>query len=344
MKDMVLIPAYQPDEHLIGVVDALYEKNVGILVVDDGSGPDYANIFAAVKEKAKIVHIPHNSGKGAALKNGMATLVAEHPECEFFVTADADGQHKCEDVMRVFEELHHGAEFVLTVRQFRKDMPLRSKIGNDLSRFIYTLLNSHYFEDNQSGLRGFSISQAEWLLRVGGDKYDYEMNMLYYADKQHIPITTIPIEAIYINENQSSHFNPVKDTLRIYAQLFYSARVTFASFLIAEKMILIISLLFGYKFLYITIPTVGATLACFNIVLNRFVVFRRFKYRDFLRVIIYTAVRYTIYTFGLMLISSYLPFIPLFISTNLMLILGMPVEYYFHKFLYKSRYKDINKN
>lgn len=117
MKDMVLIPAYQPDEQLIYVVEELNKHEVGVLVVDDGSGPAYEHIFNSLQNKAKIVHIPCNSGKGAALKHGMATLANEHPECEFFVTADADGQHKCEDVLRVFNELHQGASFVLSVRQ-----------------------------------------------------------------------------------------------------------------------------------------------------------------------------------------------------------------------------------
>ncbi|MBR3942030.1 MAG: glycosyltransferase family 2 protein [Clostridia bacterium] len=344
MKDIVLIPAYQPDEQLIQVVNELHTQDVGILVVDDGSGPDYSHIFDAIKEKSEIVHIPCNSGKGAALKNGMATIQNNHPECDFFVTADADGQHKCKDIMRVFDELHRGAEFVLTIRQFEGDMPFRSRFGNSLSRFVYTMLNSHYFADNQSGLRGFTSTNIEWLLRVEGNKYDYEMNMLYYADKQRITITTIPIEAIYINNNSSSHFNPVKDTVRIYAQLFYSARITFFSLILTEQLLILVSIFFGYQFLHITVPTIGATAVCFTILLNKFVVFRKFRYRDFLRIIIYSILRYIIYTWGTLLFSVLLPFIPLFFAFNFIAILGIPTEYFFHKLLYIAKYKDIQKS
>ncbi|MBE6681651.1 MAG: glycosyltransferase family 2 protein [Ruminococcaceae bacterium] len=343
MKDVVLIPAYQPDKQLIQVVENLSENDLGILIVDDGSGSDYADIFDAVKDKAQVVHIPCNGGKGAALKNGMASIKRIYPDCEFFVTADADGQHKCEDILRVFKELHHGAEFVLTVRQFDRDMPFRSKFGNNLSKWIYTILNGHFFEDNQSGLRGFSTKHIEWLLKVGGDKYDYEMNMLYYADKQGVSITTIPIEAIYIDNNSSSHFNPVKDTLRIYARLFWSARITFAAILIIEQLLLAATFIYGYKHLHITIPTIGSVGVVFTFILNQFVVFRGFKYRDHYRLIIYSILRYTAYTWALIMISFVAPKIPLIIAFNLIAIAIMPLEYIMHKLLYRAKYKDINR-
>ena len=344
MKNIVIIPAYKPNNELIKIVDELHSKELGVIVVNDGSGVEYEEIFNAISEKADVVTIVCNSGKGNALKTGMQTIIDKYPECEAFVTADADGQHKGEDIIRVFNELESGAQFVLTVRKFRENMPFRSKFGNNLSRYIYTILNGHYFLDNQSGLRGFRVEHAKWLVRVSGNKYDYEMNMLYYADKQGVQITTIPIEAIYIDNNSSSHFNPLKDTLRIYARLFFSARITFASWFLAEQLLLIASILFGYDYLYITIPTIGATATAFNIILNKFVVFRGFKYKDFMRTTIYTILRYVVYSMWVFMFKFSLPFIPLFFSFNFILILLIPAEYLVHKFLYLSKYNDIIKD
>ncbi len=343
MKNIVIIPAYKPNEELVKIVDELHSNGIGIIVVNDGSGTEYDKIFDIVSKKADVVTIVCNSGKGNALKTGMQTIIDKYPDCKAFVTADADGQHRCEDIIRVFNELENGADFVLTVRKFRQNMPFRSKFGNNLSRYIYTILNGHYFLDNQSGLRGFSANQATWLVRVSGNKYDYEMNMLYYADKQGIQITTIPIEAIYIDNNSSSHFNPLKDTLRIYARLFYSARITFAAWILVEQLILITSIFFGYDYLHITLPTIGATGAAFNIILNKFVVFRRFKYKDFMRTVIYTLLRYAVYSTWLFLFKYELPFVPLFFSFNFIVILLIPAEYLVHKFLYLSKYNDIIK-
>lgn len=341
MKKIVIIPAYKPDNELIQIVDKLYNNGIGIIVVDDGSGQEYKEIFDKISDKAEVIPIVCNSGKGGALKTGMHILMQSHPECEYFVTADADGQHKCEDIIRIFDELERGSEFVLTVRKFRKDMPFRSKVGNNLSRYIYSILNGHYFPDNQSGLRGFKAKNAEWLVKVDGNKYDYEMNVLYYADKQGIQITTMPIEALYIDNNSSSHFNPVKDTIKIYARLFYSARITFASWLIMETMLLFASIFIGYRVIHITIPTIGATGVIFNIILNKFVIFRGFRYRDFMRTIINTILHFAVYNTGVWLFKFLLPVVPLFISFNLFVIITIPAEYLIHKLLYISKYNDI---
>ncbi len=341
MKNIVIIPAYKPDNALVALVDELCSKDLGVIVVNDGSGAGYKEIFETVSHKAEVVNLIYNTGKGGALKAGITTLMEKYPDCEHFVTADADGQHKCEDIIRVFRELELGAKFVLTVRQFRENIPLRSKIGNNLSRYVYTILNGHYFIDNQSGLRGFSIENAEWLVRVSGYKYDYEMNVLYHADKQGIQITTIPIEALYIDNNSSSHFNPIKDTCRIYARLFYSARITFASWLIMEQMLLLASIFLGYDALQIVIPLIGATGVGFNVILNKFVVFRKFRYKDLMRTVIYTLLRFVGYSIGVYAFKYIMPIVPLFISFNLMVIILIPAEYLVHKFLYISKYNDI---
>lgn len=94
MKDVVLIPAYQPDERLITLVEELTEAGLGVLVVDDGSGPVYSHIFNRLGGQVKLLSYRNNQGKGAALKRGMRLLTKEFPEAEYFITADADGQHR----------------------------------------------------------------------------------------------------------------------------------------------------------------------------------------------------------------------------------------------------------
>ena len=156
MREIVLIPAYRPDECLCELVERLSAEGFSILVVDDGSGEAYRPVFEQVKAYARVLTAEKNGGKGSALKKGMAVLKDHFPEMEYFITADADGQHRVEDILRVRQELKNGASFVLTMRKLHRNIPLRSKIGNDMSRFIYTLLSGHFLRDNQSGLRGFT--------------------------------------------------------------------------------------------------------------------------------------------------------------------------------------------
>lgn len=352
MKTVVLIPAYKPDEALIHLVDALHACGLGILVVNDGSSTYYERIFQTVAQKAKVLVLPDNMGKGAALKHGMSRLPELFPNCESFITADADGQHQVRDILRVRDELEHGARFVLTVRAPHEEVPLRSRFGNALSRVIYTLLTGHYFQDNQSGLRGFSTGEIDWLLKVGGEKYDYEMNMLYYADKQGIPITTLTIDAIYIDGNKSSHFDPVLDTLRIYRRLFASAWVTFVSIWIVELILFMDTAIYrflpplllpdGMEHLFVILPTAGATGVAFEVLMNRFVAFRHVHYGDTMRTIMYTLMRFIAYTMACAYLCFYQSW-AIFPAFNVAAVLLLPAEYFLHKLIRKAGYRDINK-
>src|SRR5271166_2283785 len=91
----VLIPAYRPSESLLGVVRALVEKPFPrIVVVDDGSGPDFRDLFDRVAELPGVELLRHatNLGTGAALKTGLNHALCRYPDLAGVVTADADGR------------------------------------------------------------------------------------------------------------------------------------------------------------------------------------------------------------------------------------------------------------
>lgn len=332
--DTVLIPAYEPDTQLIPLAKRLKEAGFAVVVVDDGSGPAYGEIFGAVKEFAHILVHEHNRGKGAALKTGMAYIRDHMPEAAHFITCDADGQHRVEDVIRVAEQLQAGHKFVLTMRKLRKDIPLRSRVGNSMSRVVYALLTKRYLSDNQSGLRGFDCAYIDWLVQVEKDNYDYEMNVLYYAAKKAIPVSTILIEAIYINNNQSSHFQPVKDTVRIYRSLFKLAIGLFIGFLATEVWVALASALFGYKYLMITVPGAGIASYAVNLIVNRCFVFRNTRCYDYFTLLIHQVISYFLYTMGCLLIYYACPQIPLWVAFNLVFLVCLPLRYWLHKFTF----------
>lgn len=327
---VVVIPAYKPEEALLQLLRELGEAGLSALVVDDGSGEAFAPVFAEAEKTAVVIHAPRNEGKGAALKRGMRALADRYPDCTHFITADADGQHKTKDILRVAAALGEGAPMVLTTRDLKGNVPLRSRVGNDLSRWIYTVLTGHYLADNQSGLRGFSIEQIDWLLLAGGNKYDYEMNVLYYADKQHIPMTTLPIETVYIEGNRSSHFQPVPDTLRIYKRLFSSAWVTFLSLLLCETALIAATVTYGYERLEWSVPLIGAGTAIFCVGLNA-VQFNRIHYRDGSRVLLYAAIRFSAYWAWAFLFKQILPAVPMVIAVDLLALVMIPARYFIHK-------------
>lgn len=332
--DVVLIPAYEPDRELIRLVDTLKEDAFDIVVVDDGSGNDYRDIFSSVSEKAHVVTLEQNSGKGAALKAGMRYIRDELPQCNHFITCDADGQHRPADVSRVRDQLHKGHDFVLTVRERKGKIPFRSRFGNDLSRIVYTLLTSRYLSDNQSGLRGFARHHLDWMIDVEKNNYDYEMNVLYYAAKMSLKITTLPIDAIYIENNASSHFNPIGDTVKIYKSLFTLALATPLSFLVTQILLLIATVTVNNRYIGITVPSIGAISTAVYLLLSKLIFFKRLSFREFLSTTMYTIIYYFVYTLMCTVCAYAFPEHSLILNFNLVFFTCLPLRYFLHQLMF----------
>jgi putative flippase GtrA len=214
---IVLVPAYQPDRRLLELLRALVTHQV--LVVDDGSGPDYDDIFGrAVDLGARVLRFPTNRGKGAALKAGFAHLLEVSPGHDV-VCADSDGQHLPVDIERVAARLAEERGVVLGVRRFTGPVPLRSRIGNGITRIAFLATTGRALADTQTGLRGFPAHLLPWLLRVPGERYEYELQQLLLAVREEVPVVEVDITTVYLDDNSSSHFRPVVDSVRIYAPL-----------------------------------------------------------------------------------------------------------------------------
>ena len=226
MKTMILIPALAPGAELIDYLQALSDAQLGqLVVVDDGSGPDYAPIFALAAQIPGCTVLRHeqNRGKGDALKTGLRYFqeLPDRSEYNGVVTADADGQHSVADVTALCRAMRDETGLWLGVRDFSLDhVPAKSRFGNKLTRSIFHIFYHVTISDTQTGLRGYPNCMTERLLGCPGSRYEYETKMLILCAEEHIPIHEVPIETIYLNDNASSHFNPIKDSYRIYRLFF----------------------------------------------------------------------------------------------------------------------------
>ena len=215
----ILIPAYKPDDKLVALTNQLLtHDDLKLVVVDDGSGEAFRPVFEALDKRVTLISYPDNKGKGGALKTGIRYIMDHMPECERLVTADADGQHRYADIRKVLDKSEEmpGA-LVLGSRAFDGDVPLRSRFGNAMTRQVFAIASGVKVRDTQTGLRGFDRDGMRLFVDVPGDRYEYEINMLLTAARAEMPIYEVTIETVYLNDNESSHFNPLKDSLRIYA-------------------------------------------------------------------------------------------------------------------------------
>lgn len=238
-KDIaIVIPALDPDEKMVDLIRGLHEAGfLRILLVDDGSEIKNRVFFRVCKEEYGCELIRHvlNFGKGIAIKSAFNRLLESYPDLVGAVTADCDGQHTVEDITQCARlTMENPGSLILGCRTFDdKEIPLRSRFGNRCTKVILKLLSGLKVSDTQTGLRGMSMELIrEHFAMTKGERYEYEMNMLLEARDYRIPVQEFPIRTIYIEKNKTSHFNPFRDSIRIYKIFVKFMLSSFSSFLI----------------------------------------------------------------------------------------------------------------
>lgn len=289
MKEVpVVIPSYEPDERLISLLRQLKKaKFTNVIIVDDGSGKKYQEIFDKAREiledKGRIISYDTNHGKGYALKKAFQYVLECYPDAVGCVTADSDGQHSVEAISDVKTALlEHSDSLVMGVRKFNKEeIPWKSWFGNLLTIKVFRLATGIYVSDTQTGLRGIPLDFMRELLAIKENRFEFEMKMLIESAKKY-PIYEIPIQTIYESkEDHQTHFDPVKDSFRIYKLLVGSflkyILASLSSSMIDLVMFQIFCVICKSNFIeYVAISTVLARIisATYNYSMNYKVVFK----------------------------------------------------------------------
>lgn len=337
----IIIPAYNPDEHLIGVLDGL--KKYKVVVVDDGSKDK--SIFDRVKKYRNVKLLTHdvNKGKGMAMKTGME-YVYDETDDDGMIFVDADGQHRKEDiekVIAVFEENKYS--LVIGSRCFKGKIPWKSKMGNNITRSLFKAFTFKEVKDTQSGLRAINTKFVPYLLNIKGDRYDYEMNVLLGLCNR-INIIEVPIETVYEDmDNSTSHFKVFRDSFLIYK--------SFLKFLLSGLLCFLVDFGF-YSFLIKLIGTSASNLFLCNIFsriisgtlnynLNKKFVFRSKKEN--------TLSNYIMLALGIILLNSFIlnifintlhinAYLAKFLVETILFILNFIIE---QKFIFNERCEKI---
>lgn len=292
---IALIPAYEPDQKIKTIAADFKKRGLDIVIVDDGSGPDYRELFEELESIATVLTHDQNRGKGAALKTGMRYINKYMAYTEsvltpsgtqtvsgrdaVIVTVDADGQHLPDDVERVAEiaAARHDA-LVLGSRALEEDVPVRSRFGNSVTRHVYSAATGVRVHDTQTGLRAFHRSMIPKLLGIEGERYEYEINMLLKLAAEGVPIIEERIETVYEDNNSGSHFRTFRDSFRVYREIIKFSASSLASFAIDYGMYALLLAATGAAGIAngLIISNIGARLVsgAANYTLNRKLVFR----------------------------------------------------------------------
>ena len=220
-KIAVVVPSYKPDEKLLSTVKGILDIGfTDVVVVDDGGGEDFNHRFDEIRALPYCTVLVHevNKGKGAALKTAFKYLRDNRPDCLGAVTADGDGQHLPKDILACAEKMCEYDCAILGSRDFSGDnVPTRSRLGNRITSFVFLAFCGLKISDTQTGLRALPAEFFDELTSIKGDRYEYETNMLLEAKRMGMQMREHIIETVYIDNNSASHFNPIKDSIKIYS-------------------------------------------------------------------------------------------------------------------------------
>lgn len=218
---MLIIPSLDPDEKLIQVINGMIEAGFSnVLLVNDGSDAQHMTPFCQAKDFPECTVLTHerNMGKGIALKTAFYHIIQSRPDIKGVVTADGDNQHLPADAVKLALGLLSEPDTVMMgVRNFKeKHVPFHNRMGNTITSLVFKFLCGIKLSDTQTGLRGIPAKQLPSFLNVGGDRFEYETNVLLFMKTAGLSFREIPIETVYLEGNETSHFNPLTDSAKIY--------------------------------------------------------------------------------------------------------------------------------
>lgn len=222
-RTTVVMPCYNVAGLCGGVLKSVLPYADHIIAIDDGSTDGTSDILRGIASESQgrvsLLTLSTNQGKGHALMAGFRHALSGEP-FDALVTIDGDGQHRAEDIPVLAAACRDGAEFVIGERLDLNAMPLRSRFGNVLTHRLLHLFYSRCPVDTQSGFRAMDRGFVQMILTsLEGRRYETELQILLLALDRRVRIDAVMIPSIYLDHNRSSHFRPIRDSMRIYRAL-----------------------------------------------------------------------------------------------------------------------------
>ncbi|OSZ78881.1 glycosyltransferase [Chitinophagaceae bacterium IBVUCB1] len=210
----VLIPTYNNAGTLADVLHKVLEYTDDLIVVNDGSTDNTADILQQFPQIHAVNYTP-NRGKGIALRTGIKK--AAELGYRYAITMDSDGQHYASDLPLFLDAITTQPDaLIIGARNLNQEnVQLKSSFGNKFSNFWFWVNTGTKLPDTQSGYRLYPVRQLAHKTYFTR-KYEFEIEVIVRASWGGVPATYIPISVYYPKpEERVSHFRPFKDFTRI---------------------------------------------------------------------------------------------------------------------------------
>ena len=214
LNAIVIVPTYNNNGTIAAVIEDLKQYASDIMVVNDGSTDNTAEILSNIKD-IQVESYPKNQGKGYALKYGLT--LAYQRGYRYAITIDADGQHFADDLPVFIEHIEQKPDSLLIgARNLNADnMPGKNTFANRFSNFWYKVETGQTLSDTQSGYRLYPLGKIQ-NIHFFTSRYEFEVEIIVRAAWRGVNVENIPIKVYYPPvEERVSHFRPFKDFFRI---------------------------------------------------------------------------------------------------------------------------------
>ena len=279
----IVLPSLDPDEKLNMVVDGLLAEGFrDIVIVNDGSDEAHMAPFLEADRHPEVTLLTHevNKGKGRALKTAFSYIRENRKDILGVVTVDGDNQHTPKDIKACAEKMAETGDVIFGCRNFdAANVPKKNKMGNRITSLVLSLFCGIKLSDTQTGLRAIPFQYLELMGQVKGERFEYETEMIFALKREKIAFREVVIETVYIEENKSTHFDPLRDSFRIYRIIFAFMFSSCLSFLIDYALFTLLVFMLGervdrwVRLLCAEFPA-RAVSSLFNYNMNRKTVFR----------------------------------------------------------------------
>ena len=222
----LLIPAYNEEKYIEGVIENSSKYGIDIIIIDDGSIDSTASIveslIPAYSPYLKLIRHSKNLGKGQALITGFDYI--KENNYSGVITLDADGQHDTKEIINFLEVIKkEDPDLIIGDRLGdTKGMPFIRLATNVFTSWIISKIAGKKVSDVQSGYR-YLKTIALKKIKLKTKNFDTEPEIIFRAGWHDMKILNVPIKTIY-HDDFVSYVNPVKDTIKFFKLVFNSLK------------------------------------------------------------------------------------------------------------------------
>lgn len=224
----IVIPAFNEKARIEATLDEvircveIHGWNAEVIVVDDGSADNTADIVQSISSQHPFVHLianPRNRGKGFSVRNGML-----HASGEIVLFTDADLSSPMEEADRLFTAIREGADVAIGSRWLASSrqtirQPLYRRFFGRCFNFVTRMIMRLPFADTQCGFKAFTRRAAQTVFQLQRiERWGFDPEILFIALKRGFVVREVPVTW---GHDERSRISYLKDGLQMLKELLF---------------------------------------------------------------------------------------------------------------------------